>query len=188
MKEFVSELKITKERVAILIGTGGAIKREIEKSTKTSLKIDSKEGDIFISGEDGLGIYTATEVIKAISRGFNPEIAMLLLKPEYSFEIIDLTNYTGKSKNNLMRMKGRIIGSEGKSRRLLEELTETNISVYGKTVAVIGEIANVTTAREAIDSLARGSPHSRVYRFLEKKRSQMKRNYLMGEDIEFREP
>jgi ribosomal RNA assembly protein len=60
--------------------------------------VDSAEGDIFISGEDALGLYTAREVIKAIGRGFNPDIAKLLLKQDYVLEIIHMTEYVGKSK------------------------------------------------------------------------------------------
>ena len=187
MNEFIHELKINRERVAVLIGKEGTIKREIEKATKTKLKIDSKEGDVFVSGTDGLGVFTATEVIKAIGRGFNPEVSLLLLKQEYSFEVLNLTDYCGDSKKALMRIKGRIIGAEGKSRKYIEQLTDTYISVFGKTVAIIGETSNVIIAREAVGSLAQGSPHSRVYRWLEKKHGDLKRQYFLGEDIEFRE-
>ena len=98
MESLRTELKIPRERIAVLIGKEGAIKREIEESTKTRLDIDSKEGDVFISGPDGLGIYTAKEIVTAIGRGFNPEIAMLLLKVDYSFENLNLQEYMGKSK------------------------------------------------------------------------------------------
>ena len=69
------ELKITRERVAVLIGKNGEVKKSIESDTNTQIKVDSLEGDIFIYGEDALGLYTAREVIRAIGRGFNPEIA-----------------------------------------------------------------------------------------------------------------
>jgi ribosomal RNA assembly protein len=112
MEELRYELKIPKERIAILIGKDGQTKKDIEKSTKTKIDIDSKEGDIFITGKDGLNIYTAKEVITAIGRGFNPEIALLLLKVDYSFEMINLGDVFGKSKSSQQRIKGRIIGRE----------------------------------------------------------------------------
>ncbi len=74
--DFVYELKIPKERVAVLIGKEGSVKEDIESSTKTKIKVDSKEGDVFISGEDGLGMYNAKEVIIAVGRGINPETAL----------------------------------------------------------------------------------------------------------------
>ena len=114
-------------------------------------------------------------MINAIGRGFNPEIAELLLKGDYGLEILDITEFTGKSKPNMIRLKGRVIGREGKSRKIVEELTECNISVYGKTIAIIGKSENLVNARKAVESLLQGSPHSNVYKWLEKRRRETKR-------------
>ncbi|MBW2974805.1 KH domain-containing protein [Candidatus Woesearchaeota archaeon] len=175
MAEYLYELRIPKDRIAVLIGTDGKIKKELEAETKTKIDVDSKEGDIFISGEDALGLYSCREVITAIGRGFNPEIAKLLLKSDYCFELIDLKECVGKSKNDMLRIKGRVIGSEGKSRKLIEELSEANICVYGKTIGIIGPSESASTAREAIERLIKGSPHSTVYKFLERKRREIKK-------------
>ena len=177
--EYSYELKVPKNRVAVIIGKEGSIKREIEESTNTKLNIDSKEGDIFISGEDGLGLYTAREIIKSIGRGFNPEIAKLLLKPDYIFEVVDLGEFVGKSKDAMLRLKGRVIGKEGKSRRLIEELTECNISVFGKTISIIGLPESAACARRAVESLLSGSTHANVYKWLEKRRRELKRKSII---------
>ncbi len=176
MAEFLYELRIPKDRIAVLIGKKGEVKREIEETTNTSLDIDSKEGDVFIKGEDALGLYSSREVIKAIGRGFNPEIALLLLKPDYAYEVITLTDYTKGSKNTLIRIKGRVIGKEGKARGIIEELTECNITVYGKTIGIIGLAENTSVARRAIESLITGSKHANVYKWLEKKRRDSRYN------------
>ena len=86
MAEYLYDTKIPKERIAVLIGKDGITKKHIESATKIKLKIDSKEGDVFLEGEDALGLYSAREVVKAIGRGFNPEIALLLLKQDYMFD------------------------------------------------------------------------------------------------------
>ena len=52
----------------------------------------------------------------AIARGFNPELSLLLLKPDYAFEIVQIKDYA-KTKNSMLRLKGRVIGQEGKSRK-----------------------------------------------------------------------
>ena len=182
MKELGYELKIPKERVAVLIGKAGQTKKDIEQATKTLLEIDPKEGDVFIKGKDGLHIYTAKEVVTAIGRGFNPEIALLLLKVDYSFEMINLTDFTGKSKDSQLRLKGRIIGKKGKTRELIEELTETYISVYGKTVSIIGSTECVSFARRAIEMLIEGSTHSSVYKWLENHRRIMKKREFLGDN------
>jgi ribosomal RNA assembly protein len=182
MAQYSNEIKIPKERVAILIGKKGETKKELENRTKTKMIIDSKEGDIFLSGNDALSLFDVVEVIKAIGRGFNPDIAFLILKQDYVFELINMNDFA-KTKNDTIRLKGRVIGSEGKSRDTIEELTETNISVYGKTIGIIGLQENVASARRAIESLLSGSPHSNVFRFLEKNKRVMKSKEVFGKYI-----
>jgi len=179
MTSYLYELKIPQERVAVLIGKNGDVKKAIEADTKTNINIDSLEGDIFIDGSDALGLYTAREIIRSIGRGFNPEISKLLLKQDYVFEYIALSGYTGKSKNTLLRLKGRVIGKEGKSRRLIEELSEAYISVFGKSVSIIGTAESASMAKRAVEALLRGSTHANVYRWLEKKRRGMKKKRII---------
>ncbi len=171
-EEFSYELKIPEERVAVLIGTNGNTKKEIELATKSSLDI-SKEGDVTITGDDGLDLYTTKEIVKAIARGFNPKIALLLLKSDYALELIDMKDISGKSKNTLQRLKGRVIGKGGKSREEIERLTDCHVSVYGKTVGIIGESGQVSLARQAVAMLLQGSMHKTVYQFLEKKKKEI---------------
>ena len=173
MAEYLYDTKIPKERIAVLIGKEGITKKQIESATNIKLKIDSKEGDVFLEGEDALGLYSAREVVKAIGRGFNPDTALLLLKQDYTFEMVNMLDYV-KSKNHMIRLKGRVIGAEGRSRKTIEGLTETYISVYGKTIGIIGFSENVAVAKKAVESLLSGSPHSSVYKWLEKRRSDMK--------------
>ncbi len=66
----------------------------------------------------------------------------------------------------------------GKTRRLIEELTDANVAVYGHTVSLIGTIDQTQIAREAIQMLVRGSMHSTVYRFLHRKRRELKKKML----------
>jgi len=167
------ELKIPKERVAVLIGKSGETKRGLEELTGVKLDIDSKEGDVRITGEDSLKIYALREVVKAIGRGFNPEIAQLLFKQDYTLEIIPLLDYV-RNKDHFERIKGRVIGTEGKSRQTIESLTDTFISVYGKTISIVGDAEGVMAAKKAVESLLQGSPHSNVYRWLEKNRRTLK--------------
>jgi len=179
MTAYSYDLKIPKERVAVLIGKKGDVKKGLEESTKTKISVDSKEGDVTVAGEDALALYTAREVIKAVGRGFNPETAELLLKQDYAFELMYVLDYA-RNKDDMARVKGRLIGKEGKSRRHIEELSECNICVFGKTVGIIGRIENVTIARRAIENLLKGAPHRNVYSWLEKQRTEMKKRELLG--------
>lgn len=175
------ELRIPKERIAVLIGKDGETKKKLESDLGVKMLVDSKEGDVVLTGADAVQLYTGKEIVRAIARGFNPDLALLLLKQDYAFELIDLTDYS-KHANHTQRLKGRVIGSEGKSRRLIEEYTESSVSVYGKTIAIIAPIETITIAKQAIESLLSGSPHSAVYRWLEKKRREFKRTRLSGSD------
>ena len=62
----------------MLIGKKGEAKKYLEDITKTIIEVDSKEGDIIITAEDGLKLYCCKEIITAVGRGFNPEIAQIL--------------------------------------------------------------------------------------------------------------
>ncbi len=177
MSEFSYEIKIPKDRVAVLIGRNGATKKLLENATKAKMEIDSNEGDIFIKGSDTLNLYQTREIVIAIGRGFNPETALLLLKDEYVFEPLNLKEFM-RNKKDMNRLRGRVIGREGKSRKLIEELTETFVSVYGKTIGIIGEAENVGIARRAIISLLQGSPHGNVYNWLERQRRELKRRQV----------
>jgi ribosomal RNA assembly protein len=162
-------LKVPKERIAVIIGKEGQIKKELENDTKAKINIDSKEGDVSIDGQDAILSYSLKEVIKAIALGFNPETARLLLKSDYILEIISLNEYS-RQKNHWQRLKGRVIGSQGKSRGTIENLTGSYISVYGKHISLIGDAENIDTAKRAVKMLLAGSNHNSVYKWLEKQR------------------
>ncbi len=165
--EYSYTVRAPKDRIAVIIGEKGVIKRKIERNTSTILDIDSEEGDITIRGEDALKLFVAREIIRAIARGFSPEFAFLLEKPDYALEVFSISS---KSKNDTIRIRSRLIGENGKARRTIEELTGAYISVYGKTVAVIGEFEDLRSARKAVEMILQGSMHSAVFRMLERKR------------------
>lgn len=172
------EAKIPKERIAVLIGASGSVKAEIEEHTQSKLDIDSEEGDVKITGDDPVLLYTAREVVKSVGRGFNPNVALLLLKMDYTYETISMEDYA-KTKNGLIRLKGRVIGKEGKSRKTIEELTDTYICVYGKTIGIIGPVERTPMARKAVQMLLEGSRHGNVYNWIERQRRKFRLTDMM---------
>jgi len=110
--------------------------------------------------------------VAAIGRGFNPDVALKLLKEDYTFDIINIHEFSGKSKKQEERIKSRVIGKEGKARNTLEKMTNTSISVFGKTVGVIGNLEDVYLAKKALDKLLNGSPHSNVYKYIEREKER----------------
>ncbi|HDH81473.1 MAG: RNA-processing protein [Thermoplasmata archaeon] len=166
-------VKIPAERVAVLIGKNGEVKKKIEEQG-VKLDIDSKSGDVSIKGDDAVTELDAQNVVKAIGRGFSPQHAMLLFRDDHYFELLDMRDYVGKKAKNVHRIAGRIIGKGGKTRAIIESMTGVRISVYGTTVGVIGKVEGMDAAIKAIEMLLNGSNHSTVYRFLEKEKERMK--------------
>ena len=176
-------VRIPKERVGVVIGPDGTTKKNIEEKLSVELEIDSDAGDVHISvtenATDPSTLFRAKDVVTALGRGFSPEHAFRLVRDEdVLIELIDLRGVFGKSEDDLKRVKGRIIGMNGKTRRIIEELTDANVAVYGHTVGVIGTLEQVQVAREAIEMLVKGSMHSTVYRFLHRKRRELKKKML----------
>jgi ribosomal RNA assembly protein len=173
-------LRIPKERVGVLIGPEGKIKKSIEEKLSVELQIDGEAGDVTLilaeKAEDPSLLFKAKDVVTAIGRGFSPEHALRLIRDEEAMlDVIDLRTIFGRSESDIRRVKGRIIGMNGKTRRTVEELTDTSVSVYGHTIGIIGNIEEAQAAREAIQMLIDGSLHSTVYRFLHRKRRELKK-------------
>jgi ribosomal RNA assembly protein len=172
-------IKVPDDRIGVLIGKNGKVKSEIEEKCKVQLEINSSSGDVVVSSSyeplSEMLPFKAIEIISAISKGFSPQRANLLLRDEdLIFQIIDLKEYAGKSSNTMDRIKGRIIGQAGKSRRTIEELSGAYISVSGHTVALIGKFDEVRLANDAIIMILKGSTHKTVYEVLQQARRKNK--------------
>jgi ribosomal RNA assembly protein len=117
-------------------------------------------------------------VINAINRGFSPERAFEMLDDEdLLLDVIDLSGLADNPRQ-LDRLRGRIIGKDGRAREQIEDMTEIEISVFGKTVALIGYPEQLKVARTAIDMLIEGVPHENVFAFLDKKKKEAKQNLI----------
>lgn len=172
--EFRYEVKIPKQRVAILVGVKGEIKKNIQANLGIKLYIDSDNGDVELIGDDSLKLLIGQNIVKAIGRGFNPEIALNLLDDEYGFESLDITDFISDKKNDLIRAKSRVIGTEGKARLTIERLTDTKTVIYGKTISIIGYYQNIGLCRRAFEGLLNGQRHATIFSWLEKQKKKMR--------------
>ena len=175
---------IPRERVGVLIGPKGSVKSTIEQKLFVDLDIDSDTGSVYIGvktdSPDPSSALRAKDLVLAIGRGFSPSRAFSLFNDDYSFDIVDLHDYFGKNEAEIRRVDGRIIGREGKARRNLEELTGTLISVSGHTISIIGTFESVSMAKDALEKLIEGRQHGTVYKFMRKKRGQVKKEKALG--------
>jgi ribosomal RNA assembly protein len=173
--------RVPAERLGVLIGPDGTTKRRLQEATGTKIDVDSTSGEVTIDeagATDPVLALKARDIVQAMARGFSEERAFRLLDDDVYIEILDIKDFA-RSKNRVAQVRARLIGTRGKTRRIIEELTGVEVSVWGHTVAMIGGSFEMAIAREALIMLLRGSEHKTVYRFLERKRADLKA-YRMG--------
>lgn len=175
-------VRIPEERVAVLIGIGGATKKTIEEKSGAKLEIEAESGAVTVSApdeKDPWGVMKARDVVVAVGRGFSPERAFRLFRGETYFAVLNVREVSGKrDKNAVRRIRSRLIGEHGKARERLEELSGCSISVYGYHVALIGSAEELERGTRALTMLLRGSEHSTVFGFLSGERER-------GQSLEF---
>lgn len=172
-------VRIPKDRVAVVIGEKGKTKKQLERRGGIKLSVDTELNEVTIhderEGSDPLMVMKMQDIIKALGRGFSPEHAMRLFSDDMFFELVDMHDFVGKQKNHIRRIAARIIGKEGKTRRIIEEQTGCDLAVYGHTVGIVGPLDTIADAKHAVEMILRGAEHASVYRFLEKKRRDQRK-------------
>ena len=169
-------VRIPQERIGVLIGPAGETKRRIEQESGVTLVVDSETGEVTIDesrAKDKFLAVKVRDIVTAIGRGFSDERAFRLLDDNSYFVVLDVKDYAN-TPARIAQVKARLIGTRGKTRRILEDLTGADMSVYGHTVALIADDVQLPIAQEAVEMLLRGSEHATVYRFLERKRAELR--------------
>ena len=174
----MQHVKVPQDRIGVLIGEGGETMREIERRAEVRLDIDSESGSVAVdSVGDPVSGMVAPDIVRAVGRGFKPDAALSLLDDDLRmFELIDLADHT-RNKNDLQRQKGRLIGENGRTRELMEELTGAEVVIYGSTIGIIGQPEEVEAVRRATKMILDGAPHGAVYSFLERKHNELTRGF-----------
>ena len=161
---------IDSQRLPMLIGKEGNTKLSIESHFNVSLEIDSNTGEIIITGENATNRYLTSLVIQAIHYGFSPENAMLLDDEHNVLDIIDVKRDV-KNHTRLKIVMGRIIGHDGQTRKLIEEITGCKITIKENFVGIIGSFENVQLVHEALEMLISGASHKSFYSYLERNKT-----------------
>lgn len=137
-------------------------KKILEKELGVTLIFQGRE--LTISGEAEKE-YTAEKVIEAINFGFAIDAALMIKEEELILQVLNIKDYTNR--NDLERIRGRIIGTKGKTKNTLINLTECFIEVKDNKVGIIGHPENIENATQAIISLIKGTKQGNVYAYLE---------------------
>jgi len=137
-------------------------KSKLEK--ELDIKIFNNENEILLKGlpQDE---YIAERVIEAMNFGFSFQNAILIKKEDFNFGVINIKNYTHS--NNLNRIKGRLIGKNGKVLKTLTDLTNCFFEIKGNEIGIIGNSENFENAEKSIIRIINGAKHSNIYKFLE---------------------
>ena len=161
--------RVPEDRVGVVIGPGGRTKQAIRTATGAAVEVDAEEGEVRVESSDRepMAALRARDIVLAIGRGFSPERAFRLLKENTYLGILDIKVTTGhREKAALRRIRSRVIGTHGRARSRIEELSGCSMSVYGSTVALIGDEEQLERATRAVAMLLRGSEHSTVFHLL----------------------
>jgi ribosomal RNA assembly protein len=142
-----------------------------------------KIGDMVkIISKDSILEMDVKEAIDAFNNGFKIHECMKLLNKEnYTLRIIDISNIT-RNTQRAKQQKSRVIGENGRTREIIEELTTTDVSVKGFNVGIIGETENAYFASKMVQELVMGSPHASVYSKMESYSSNKNKIEYIRED------
>jgi Predicted RNA-binding protein (contains KH domains) len=155
--------RIPEERVEKLQRNLPRLKRSL------SCEIVIRDNQIIITSKNSFNEYIARNVIIAFGRGFSIDDALELCREDKYFKLIELQDYA-KNRNQLVRIKSRVIGREGKVKKEIEKLTGAKIAIYGKTIALIGGEQELKSAEDALIRIITGSKQSNVLRLLQLKK------------------
>lgn len=142
-------------------------KGNLEKELNVTIEINGKE--IYISGEPEEE-YIAEKVIEALDFGFPFFNALEIKKEDILFEILNIKECTPKK--NFERIRGRIIGKDGKTLKTISSLSDCHVELSGNKLGIIGNAENIRTIEEACKLLIKGSKQANVYAYLEKHRPE----------------
>ena len=140
-------------------------RKKLEETLK--VKITNRGKEVYIDGKAEKE-YLAEKVIEALNFGFPYATALLLKNPDFTFEKINIKEYT--KSHNLKNVRGRIIGRDGRALKTLSNLTECFLEIKDNEVGVIGDSEKIHSAQEAVTLLAQGSKHGSVYSHLERQK------------------
>ncbi len=166
----MNTIPLSNKRASMLLRANKKILTEIERACSVKIQINSEttlEKSASITGESQ-GEWVAGQVLLAIELGFSSKDALLLTNDDFYLEQLDLEQSMRGNQRGVERQKARIIGTEGKAKKTLEDLSESKIAINdGPMLGIIGGFDEVSSAKEAILQLLEGKPHQSVFSYLE---------------------
>ncbi len=135
----------------------------LQKELKIEVQIKGKQASI---EGNPINEYEAHLVLGAMAFGFSAKKALQLKDPEIIFRKLHIKDYTRRK--NLKEVISRLVGTKGKTKKTLEEISSSSIIIKDTEIGVIAPAELIEETTTAIINLIRGSKQSNVYRYLEK--------------------
>lgn len=140
-------------------------KKKLEKILNVKITNVGKEVSVDGPGEDE---YFALKVIDALNLGFSFSDAISIKQHELEFDVINIKDYARRG--NLEKIRGRVIGKNGKALGAISELTKCSLEIKGNEIGIIGDPERIKFAIDAVIQIVQGSKHANVYKGLEKRK------------------
>jgi len=142
-------------------------KENIEKTL--NIKLTNKGKLVFVDGSAD-NEFTALQALEAINTGFSTYKSLSLKNEKIIFQKLNIKDLT--KRQDLERVRGRIIGTKGKTLQTLHNLTNCEISLQDNFIGLIGDAEYMEDAMQALTSLVQGSKQGNIYARLEKQKKK----------------
>ena len=146
-------------------------KARLEK--ELNVKITNKGKLVFVDGEADKE-FEALQIIEAINTGFSVEKALLLKDENIILQTIHIKDIT--KRQDLERVRARIIGTQGGTLKTLNNLTNCEFSLQDNNIGIIGDAEEIEEGIQAVTSLIQGSRQGNVYAHAEKEMKKKRLN------------
>jgi ribosomal RNA assembly protein len=168
-----------KEELSNIIGKKGRKIKRIKKELGIDVKID--ENLEIDKKKCKLNDFELQNIFDALAMGFDVDTCLKLRDFNYDFFRLDLKSLR-ESRRRII--KGRILGREGKIKKIIEENTDCKLKIFKNKIGIIGESENVEIAKRAVEMLMRGKDFNAVKRWLEKEVSKLeKAKEILARDL-----
>ncbi|MEK6915859.1 MAG: KH domain-containing protein [Nanoarchaeota archaeon] len=144
-------------------------KSKLESKLNAKIKISGKNITI---NADPFNEFEAQRVFDAINLGFSVKKALKVLDEDIGFIKINIRDYANTKNHAVVR--SRLIGTNGKTRKTIEEITKCDVSIHDNSVGIIGPAEITESALVAVTNIIKGTKQANAYRYLEKINSQRK--------------
>lgn len=136
---------------------------ELEKRLKVTITIEGRK--VTIKGNT-FEEYEALTILEAMNFGFSAQTALMLKDEDIVFRIIHIKDFTNRK--DLETVKARIIGTQGRTKRTIENLANCEVMIKGNEVGLICPAEEIDYVITGMTNLIRGSKQANVYKFLER--------------------